>query len=370
MPSLYPTAIESLCFLALVFTMIIAWRNSSLNPQKMRLYVLLAIAVEAELLLESIDLCFPNTDSLTMRVLRILVNFIGFTLLPLVTFIFSMLRNSYFFHHWKPFSSLAFANIIVLLFNAFYPFIYGIDANCVYYRGPQYWIEGTIAGVYFCLMLASDLVTLFRKKSDTEDIILISICYLLPILGSLFQVMNQGWYAIWPSVSLTTILYFLYIRVQDGKRDQITGLLNRMTFSKRISQLNKKGRLSAVTVGVFDINSFKSLNDSYGHIYGDKKLAEVASVLCAALGKDGLIFRTGGDEFCFLGEKISPETIQRAQTQIAACGPALGADKDHPLIIAQGYASGTDDDKDTYGIYKRADRAMYEDKQVSKEHTA
>ncbi len=66
---------------------------------------------------------------------------------------------------------------------------------------------------------------------------------------------------------------------------------------------------SFIAVGLVDIDFFKECNDTYGHIYGDKCLKRVASVIDEAVGEAGNVYRYGGDEFLILLPGVSKEDI-------------------------------------------------------------
>ena len=85
-------------------------------------------------------------------------------------------------------------------------------------------------------------------------------------------------------------------------RDQLTGLLSRRTFFEILEQqfqhaIRENRQLACVMV---DIDSFKAVNDEYGHLVGDEVLAAVAGVLKQCRRASDSICRYGGEEFCVL----------------------------------------------------------------------
>lgn len=81
--------------------------------------------------------------------------------------------------------------------------------------------------------------------------------------------------------------------------DTLTGLLNRSSFEEKISELNHNQYLPlGVIMG--DVNGLKLVNDTFGHLEGDKLLKNISSVLKHVCEDKGLIFRWGGDEFIIL----------------------------------------------------------------------
>jgi diguanylate cyclase (GGDEF)-like protein len=92
-------------------------------------------------------------------------------------------------------------------------------------------------------------------------------------------------------------------------RDALTGLFNRGAFDLKIREaintFNEKD--IPFSVVLFDVNKFKEINDSLGHIAGDKVLQKIAECLTETFRKDDFIARYGGDEFIVIIEDLTEE---------------------------------------------------------------
>lgn len=88
-------------------------------------------------------------------------------------------------------------------------------------------------------------------------------------------------------------------------RDVLTGLYNRNFFhetvTREIEQARRYGDKIAITI--IDINDFKEINDTYGHLHGDGVLREFARLLLKAARKSDIVCRFGGDEFLIVSPK-------------------------------------------------------------------
>jgi diguanylate cyclase (GGDEF)-like protein/PAS domain S-box-containing protein len=146
--------------------------------------------------------------------------------------------------------------------------------------------------------------------------------------------------------------------------DPLTGLPNRMLFIDRLkmalAQANRNSQKLAVTM--LDLDHFKNINDSLGHMVGDQLLKEIGQRLTDLLRQNDTIARLGGDEFIIL----LPE-IRRVEDSAEAAGKILNAFQQpficgrHKIISSTsiGIAIYPDDCQDTDSLLKNADMAMY-----------
>ena len=102
--------------------------------------------------------------------------------------------------------------------------------------------------------------------------------------------------------------------VIECETDELTGLLNRKAFGSRLRAVNtnlvsieqaKVQQLKHYWLCIFDIDKFKLINDSFGHLYGDEILLDLVKVMRSVFDDDDAMFRFGGDEFVLL---IAPST--------------------------------------------------------------
>ena len=80
--------------------------------------------------------------------------------------------------------------------------------------------------------------------------------------------------------------------------DELTGIANRRALFRAADTMLSSGK--TLSVALFDLDRFKQINDTYGHLMGDRILADVAACLKAHTRVDDLIARYGGDEFVLL----------------------------------------------------------------------
>lgn len=151
--------------------------------------------------------------------------------------------------------------------------------------------------------------------------------------------------------------------------DPLTGLLNRRGFgeatSRMIEREAKAGR--PVTVMIFDIDHFKSVNDRFGHAAGDDVLKVFSNIVVASLRMSDLVGRVGGEEFAALLPCSIEEALlaaERVREAFEASGVAID---DAPLetTVSIGVAGGPAN-TELEVLMASADTALYQAKRTGR----
>ncbi|MBN1572817.1 MAG: diguanylate cyclase [Deltaproteobacteria bacterium] len=148
--------------------------------------------------------------------------------------------------------------------------------------------------------------------------------------------------------------------------DDLTGLYNHRYFYKKISEeVNRAKRMSyPLTLLIFDIDDFKSFNDTYGHIAGDDVLRKVGRIATKNIRKDvDSAFRYGGDEFAIILPYTDREEAIALSARISRCIER----EINKTRISIGIAS-SNHHKSFEEVIKAADEAMYVEKSLRKEN--
>lgn len=149
-----------------------------------------------------------------------------------------------------------------------------------------------------------------------------------------------------------------------AEHDPLTGLLNRAAFDS-LKQLlaNEPNPVGLLLV---DVDKFKDINDSYGHIMGDKTLCRVAWLLQHAFRTDDFCIRLGGDEFAVIVKGNPPGLEEIIMAKITSINENLKnpAEGLPPTSLSVGVAfsnGGFTDD-----LYSHADKALYRVKEAGR----
>ena len=143
-------------------------------------------------------------------------------------------------------------------------------------------------------------------------------------------------------------------------RDAMTGLLNHATFYPMLEEaMEEAGRTNKpLTVSIADIDSFKKVNDTYGHANGDVILIALAETLQEFCGVYGEVFRYGGEEFAVIfhcDSKLAEKTMKKALKNFSGMGFGF---MDHAITFSYGSAQFNGEEK-SVTLFDRADQIMY-----------
>ena len=147
------------------------------------------------------------------------------------------------------------------------------------------------------------------------------------------------------------------------RSDPLTGVGNRRLLVERLDyELVRHGRTGRqLTLLVLDLNDFKGINDTLGHLAGDEVLKDAAVALRRAVRRQDTVARQGGDEFGILVPEAGPEEAARIVGHVRAALAGVDAGGRN-LAGAVGHAVFPDDAADRESLIEVADRRQRADK--------
>ncbi len=176
------------------------------------------------------------------------------------------------------------------------------------------------------------------------------------------------------ATSITTLLIFNIMTHSKTliSTDALSGVNNRVSFNKYINNVFVSREHGAAFIIFIDIDKFKMINDTYGHIEGDEAIALVGKTLKSIAGEtNSFVARMGGDEFVLVvngsDENIVKRIIQNITYELEE--RLIFSDKQYALTVSCGYVPVAPDSKNIRELIAKADKLMYLDKQ-NKHHGA
>lgn len=149
----------------------------------------------------------------------------------------------------------------------------------------------------------------------------------------------------------------------SAKKDVLTGLWNRSYLEESIGKYASGGQNTGVFF-LIDVDSFKEMNDKFGHLHGDSVLKKVAERIRKTIGEDGIACRIGGDEFAVFfknmneRDEIAEKALQLVEDRTS--------DEEAAISVSVGITLMPKDGSDFITLYHNADKALYFVKQNGK----
>ena len=263
----------------------------------------------------------------------------------------------------------AYVCIVFAILSIFKGYYFYIDESNIYHRGPLFFINNIICYIYamaacvHALIAASKEVDYIKKKQY-----LVLACYIVfPLLVAIIQMIRPDIPTI--HIGMTVPIIYIYTELLDLQisTDYLTGLNNRNQLMRYLNMVVKNPtKDKTLYLFLIDVDSFKKINDSYGHAEGDYALRKTADVLRAVAQKyGGFVARYGGDEFNYAVEvddaKIVDDILAMFEKESAEVSKTL----QYKLSLSVGYAKHTPDLK-VNELFLLADSEMYREKSIRK----
>jgi diguanylate cyclase (GGDEF)-like protein len=163
----------------------------------------------------------------------------------------------------------------------------------------------------------------------------------------------------------------LAVLAAQSERDSLTGIYNRRKLGEVLDNevLRARRYQQKLSVLMFDIDHFKRVNDTHGHLVGDEAIRHVAKSAVSTLRATDFVARYGGEEFVALlpGVEIDGATIAAERVREAARKPfAALAETELSVTISVGVTSARPDTADAKALLAEADHALYASKQAGR----
>jgi diguanylate cyclase (GGDEF)-like protein len=258
--------------------------------------------------------------------------------------------------------------------------------------GSAYLAFHFISGLIFLIFPILLLLAFYNDSREVYLSLLLSLCFIIALASAQLGPFNlasiEQSYFMLLTFLFTTAIVTLGMRLQHNdfinehmlgrnwmflaNHDALTGLANRLLFipmiEKEIARAQRKQH--SFTVAIIDIDNFKAINDSYGHLVGDQVLKSIAQTLRDSLRNFDMAARIGGEEFAILFPETSIKdatlALERIRSEVEALNISAGK-KIIGVTISGGLAESNP--KETIkvdDILNRADQLLYEAKNLGR----
>ena len=249
--------------------------------------------------------------------------------------------------------------------------IFYVTEDNVYVRGPLFGLQTAAALAVLFSSLIHCLIRLINGRKTVPRRVVWELVgfYVIPVVGTLVSMPITGMPGTWTCAAVSIILMYIEAQDQEIVRDTLTGLNNRKMLPAAFEDYARQTGPDAVLyLYMVDLDDFKAINDTYGHLAGDEALQAAAKVFAQSVdGKRAMVARVGGDEFVILvllpGENEAMEfkrALQESMERYNAEHP-----RPYRLCVSVGYRSyARGETLDNF--MNRADEMLYEEKRRKK----
>jgi len=263
--------------------------------------------------------------------------------------------------HYHQFGTYIIALLCII--NFFYPVFFYLNENFTYQTADLHWIKLVIVYFYFLYLVG---MTYWNRKTIHNNVIFGVVAFFtIPITGSLIQLINPNLFFSWTMLAMSVVVVYIFLETTTGIRDYLTQLYSRRTLEDYMVNLMDSSRHFDVVM--IDLNSFKAVNDHFGHHIGDQVLIHYAALLKEKFNDQLMVARFGGDEFFVVIESLNLVAIEKRILEL------LDQVKKEDFFIKYrlpgfSYGCAAFDGTTTLDeVFMQADARMYENKQISRQ---
>ncbi len=255
--------------------------------------------------------------------------------------------------------------VLVSYFNGFF---FYIDENNVYQRGKYVMLHTGLCHMYTFLTSLHAFIKSLKTKVYIKAVEyrILAMFLIFPLIVGLIQIFVPNIPTV--NAGITLAFLFVYVDLQNLliSIDTLTGLNNRNQLMKYLgSRIRNEAENVNLYVFMMDVNKFKKINDSYGHVEGDAALIRCAQALKKAnKHRNNFIGRYGGDEFIVIADLKTQEEVDeicsKMKGELAKICEAENVPYD--LSFSIGYAKFDKSYNSIQNFIAAADQKLYEEK--------
>ena len=285
------------------------------------------------------------------------------------------INNTWMFNNKKLY--LSFIPTLILIVLTFltlkFRFFFYIDINGEYIKGPYYFLVLLFVYGYLLLIGIKNFILYFNKKYYLKKEILLSLSsfVIFPLIFGIIQAFHTGISIICLGTTISLVQVFISMQNKRITIDSLTKLNNRDKLMQHLDSKINNVINNDIYFVMIDIDNLKHINDTFGHVEGDRAIKTIADILKQSCGHyTCMLARYAGDEFSIVFEG-SLESVEKLKNDIYANLKVYQelTNGKYNLEVSLGYSRyDRFKMKNIVELIASADDELYKDKARKKKH--
>ena len=364
----YDISIYAMLYLGMLFVLIL--RRKEIYSVSSKLILLIVGTNILILLFEVLTWMIDGLDGQVYFYLSYLFNSFLFVLVGLIVSLwmsyvdYIMYRRKERLVSRRYYLWVTFLTIFAVLINVFVPIIFEVNEANQYERG---FFFDVYYFLFIILFVYSVVMTVYKEDlQEIRDVLWTIYLFLgIVLIAAVFQGMFYGLLLIWPIMALATSIVYIFLETTPNHLDYVTKLYTRVKADQYMKHLKEQEKEFAVIM--IDLDDYKKINDTFGHLVGDQVIRVFANILRKVFADKGtMVSRFGGDEFIIVCEDVSKEYLEKQKESIKREIEKI-LDKLPIEVLKFSYGYSIDDKEKTIeDLMVEADDYMYQNKAENK----
>ncbi len=368
---LYTLQANIFALLVLLIIYIGVKKHTDMMVMKDRLFMYILLTNALILIIDCISIFLYDIPGQLVFVSQSLLTTVFYMLNPLPSFFWILYVYVFIFHEHKQLKKLAWGASILVIVNALLSIssiwtgsLFIIGPGNSYERGSLFFLVPIFAFIY--TIIGFFVIIIERKKINPKDFFPLLLFAVPPAVGGLLQSLIYGLVVLWPSLTISLLIIYVFIQSKTINTDFLTGLNNDRAFYNYLSDWKKWKKDDKSIVGfMMDMDNFKDINDRLGHHVGDQALKEMSHILKDSFRRNDFIARLGGDEFVAIIEVSNPSEINAIKDRLLEAIDTFNKTnpEQYHLSISYGLDTFNPKKQDSLKVFfNKLDKLMYEHK--------
>ena len=270
--------------------------------------------------------------------------------------------------------ALVWVHLVLTVINWFTGILFWEDEALQYSRGPFFGLQYLVVYAYLAIAAFHALYKANHNYIDRSRYIVIATFPIIPAISALLQLFY--WRIPFNCMAFTLSVLIMYMNELGDQvsREPLTGLANRKHFMHALEEgMDAHENDGQLYLFMIDMNRFKRINDTFGHVEGDKAILMTVEALreaCSEMHRKIVLSRYGGDEFAIIAELEREEEAKELKEKICSKieDRNTGILLSYRLSLSIGCARYTPEYKGIRSFIAAADKELYIEKE--KAHAA